>query len=62
MYQEFSKMKVSNRENEAAMYQENLKLKSQLASLKEELVMKENVLKEKVSFLSGVRTERWLSK
>jgi len=47
LYQEVSKLKIQQRENESAMYKENLKLKSQIASFKEEVNQKDAVIRDK---------------
>nr|CAB3229936.1 centrosomal protein of 162 kDa-like [Phallusia mammillata] len=47
VYKELTKAKTSNQENEAAMFNENLRLKGQVAALKEELTTKDDVIKDK---------------
>ena len=48
VYQEVAKLKVLLRENESAMFEENLKLKSRIASLNEEVKEKNAIIRDKV--------------
>ena len=53
-----AKLKAEQRENENAMYKENLKLKSKIASLKEELKEKDAVIRDKVSLMAFLLLRR----
>ena len=49
LYGEVAKLKASTRENESAMFDENLRLKNKVAALREDLMAKDAIIKDKVT-------------
>ncbi|CAK8683826.1 unnamed protein product [Clavelina lepadiformis] len=47
LYGEVAKLKASTRENESAMFDENLRLKNKVAALREDLMAKDAIIKDK---------------